>query len=166
MTDPVPLGIGHDDAFAHVVAAEMSRITTGRYRTTRRGAHVRDRDETADDRPFWAGVEFFPTTVAPGPTLRTVLRVGADPVLVGYRIHLPSAVERWNLRIGIVDAASRPALFASELCWYLVVQVGAADLDGTAADADGIRWINAPTEVFGRIDVRSRHVPPGSRARS
>lgn len=140
--------------FAQLVADEMTRITTGRYRTNRRGGHTRDRDESSRDRAFWPGVEFQPTTVAPGPTLLTTFTLGNDDRRFGFRVELPSAVERWNLRIGIVEAEQRPMLFAAELCWYLVVLLGEADLDTVDADldaGDGIAWVNSATEVFGRL---------------
>lgn len=155
MSGPEPGGPAVDDDFARQVADEMSRITTGRYRTTRRGGHPLDRGEASADRPFWPGVAFTRTTVAPGPTLVTTFAVSKDPGFYGFRVHLPSAVERWHLRIGIVDAVSRPTLFAAELCWYLVVQVGAADLGAVEPDEQGVGWINVATEVFGRLEVPS-----------
>ena len=139
--------------FAGVVSDEMSRITTGRYSTQRRGGHVLDRDESLTDRAYWPGVEISPTTIVSGRVLHTTFTLGDDDRVYGFRVDLPSAVERWNLRIGIVDAASRPMLFAAELCWYLVVQVGAADLDGIEPDQEGISWVNTSTEVFGRLKV-------------
>ena len=141
--------------FAQHVADEMSRITTGRYRTHRRGGHALDRDEASRDRSFWPGVDFSPTTVSTGPTLLTRFTVYNDQRWFGLRVHLPSAIERWNLRIGIVDAASHPMLFAAELCWYLVVQVGAADLTTIGLDEQGVGWLNVATEVFGRLEVPS-----------
>ena len=142
-----------NDDFAQVLADEMTRITTGRYRTKRRGGHIMDRDESSTDRAYWPGVEFAPTTTAAGPLLLTTFTLSDDDRVFGFRVDLPSAVERWNLRIAIVDAASRPALFAAELCWYLVVQVGAAELDDVEPDEDGIRCVNTPTEVFGRLKL-------------
>jgi hypothetical protein len=73
----------------------------------------------------------------------------------GLRVHLPSAIKRWNLLIGIVDAASHPTLFAAELCWYFVVLVGAADFAAIEVDDQGVRWLNVATEVFGRLEVPS-----------
>lgn len=145
----------NDAGLAQYVADEMSRITMGRFRTNRQGGHALDRNEAAHDRSFWPGVEFSPTTVALGPTLLTQFTVCNDERWFGFRVHLPSAIERWNLRIGIVDAASHPTLFAAELCWYLVVQVGAVDLAAIAPDEQGIGWINNATEVFGRLKVPS-----------
>ncbi|MBT5848908.1 MAG: hypothetical protein HOH36_00565 [Acidimicrobiaceae bacterium] len=139
------------DNFAQTLADEMTRITTGRYRTQRRGGHIMDRNESSTDRAYWPGVEFAPTTA--GLRLLTTFTLNNDDRVFGFRVDLPSAVERWNLRIGIVDAASRPALFAAELCWYLVIQIGAADLDDVEPDHDGIGWINTATEVFGRLKV-------------
>jgi hypothetical protein len=130
----------NDAGLAQYVADEMSRITMGRFRTNRQGGHALDRNEAARDRSFWPGVEFT---------------VCNDERWFGFRVHLPSAIERWNLRIGIVDAASHPTLFAAELCWYLVVQVGAVDLAAIAPDEQGIGWINNATEVFGRLKVPS-----------
>jgi hypothetical protein len=141
-----------EDDFAQTLADEMTRITTGRYRTRRRGGHIMDRNESSTDRAYWPGVEFAPTTAA-GLLLLTTFTLSDDDRVFGFRVDLPSAVERWNLRIGIVDAASRPALFAAELCWYLVVQVGAADLDDVEPDQDGIGWVNTATEVFGRLKL-------------
>ena len=145
----------NDAGLAQYVAGEMSRITTGGFRTHRHGGHALDRNEASRDRSFWPGVEFSPTTVAPGPTLLTIFTACNDERCFGFKVHLPSAIERWNLRIGIVDAASHPTLFAAELCWYLVVQVGAADLAAIALDEQGIGWINNATEVFGRLKVPS-----------
>ncbi len=145
----------NDAGLAQYVADEMSRITTGRFRTQRRGGHALDCDEATRDRSFWPGVEFSPTIVSPGPTLLTRFTVCNDERWFGFRVHLPSAIERWNLRIGIVDAASHPTLFAAELCWYLVVQVGAADLTAVALDDQGVGWLNVATEVFGRLKVPS-----------
>lgn len=145
----------NDAGFAQHVADEMSRITTGRYRTHRRGGHALDRDEASRDRSFWPGIEFSPTTISPGPTLLTMFTVCNDERGFGLRVHLPSAIERWNLRIGIVDAASHPTLFAAELCWYLVVLVGAADLTAIELDEQGVGWLNVATEVFGRLKMPS-----------
>jgi hypothetical protein len=152
---PSPGAPLNDAEFAQHVADEMTRITTGRYRTDRRGGHALDRDEASRDRSFWPGIEFSPTTVSPGPTLLTRFTVGNDERSFGFRVHLPSAIERWNLRIGIVDAASRPTLFAAELCWYLVVQLGAADLTAIERDEQGVGLVNVATEVFGRLEVPS-----------
>lgn len=142
-----------DDGFATFVAGEMTRITGARYRTTRHGGHARDRDESSADRSFWPGVDFSPTTVTDGPTLCTTFTLARDPRTFGFRVDLASAVERWDLRIGIVTAASRPALFAAEVCWYMVVQIGDADLDAIRVGGDGTYWVNSPTEVFGRLTV-------------
>ena len=142
-------GLPHD--FAQTLADEMTQITTGRYRTQRRGGHIMDRNEASTDRVYWPGVEFAPTTA--GLLLLTTFTLSNDDRVFGFRVDLPSAVERWNLRIGIVDAVSRPALFAAELCWYLVVQLGGVDLDNVEPDQDGIGWINTATEVFGRLKV-------------
>ncbi len=155
VTAPSP-GAGVNDAgFAQHVADEMSRITTGRYNTHRRGGHALDRDEASRDRSFWPGIDFSPTTISSGPTLLTRFTVRNDERWYGLRVHLPSAIERWNLRIGIVDAVSHPTLFAAEVCWYLVVLVGAADLTAIEPDDQGVGWLNIATEVFGRLNVPS-----------
>lgn len=145
----------NDTRFAQLVADEMSRITTGRYHTHRRGGHTLDRDEASRDRSFWPGIDFSPTTISPGPTLLTRFTVCKDERWFGLRVHLPSAIKRWNLLIGIVDAASNPKLFAAELCWYFVVLVGAADLAAIELDEQGVCWLNVATEVFGRLEVPS-----------
>ena len=145
----------NDIGFAQHVADEMSRITTDRYHTHRRGGHALDRDEASSDRSFWPGIDFSPTTISPGPTLLTRFTVCNDERWFGLRVHLPSAIKRWNQLIGIVDAASHPTLFAAELCWYFVVLVGAADFTAIELDDQGVRWLNVATEVFGRLEVPS-----------
>lgn len=152
MTASAPMA-AVDDAFARFVAAEMTRITGSRYRTDRHGGHHRDRDEASTDRAFWPGVDFSPTTVTRDLTLRTTFTLTGDDRRFGFRVHLTSAAERWNLRIGIVDAVARPVLFAAELCWYMVVQIGEADLGAVTVDDEGIAWINEAAEVFGRLEV-------------
>lgn len=139
-----------DQTFAELLAGEMTRITTGRYRTQRKGGHVLDRNERSLDRRFWPGVQFAPTTVSAGPVLTTTFMLGDDDRVFGFRVDVSSAVERWNIRVGLLDAVARPATFAAELCWYLVVLIGDADLD-VQPDRDGIRWINIATDVFGGL---------------
>ena len=137
---------------ATVVREEMNRITAECYRTTRRGGHSKDNDESLTDRSFWPGVNFSPIEIRADEQMAlTFSTTDLTDRTFGYRFDLAIAVERWNLRIGIVDAMSRPLLFASELCWYMVAQIGSVDLDGLKEGDDGISWIDARTTIFGRL---------------
>jgi len=143
---------------APIVCEEMNRITAESYRTTRRGGHSKDNDESLHDRSFWPGVEFSPIEILADEQMAvTFTTTDLTGRTFGYRFDLAIAVERWNLRIGIVDAMSRPLLFASELCWYMVAQIGSVDLDGLQEGDDGISWIDARTTIFGRLIKPQAH---------
>ena len=152
MTSDESTGVG---PLAAVVAAEMNRMLSNRYTTTRRGGDHRDYADTDPARPFWVGVGFGEAvlTSSAGRPIITMTFVVADVPdrVFGYRIDVNAAVERWNARIGIVEAGDKPLLFAAELVWYIVAHIGMAHLVELPTDPDGVAWLTEGDELFGRL---------------
>jgi len=143
------------ETFNEKVRKEISDILSQKYHTVRHGGHELDKDEFRRERKFWPDMQFHGAGyVGTGP--KPLVGITFTPVnepgnTYGFRIDLEQAIEAWVKRVGILKPREHPAMFAAELIWYMVTYIGAVDLADALPDAEGVRWINEGTEIFGRL---------------
>jgi hypothetical protein len=155
-----------DDGFVETVRREIADILNRKYRTTRRGGHPSDEDESLRDRAFWPDMRFhqvaqYQTAQGTRGLAITFTPIAEQESLYGFKIDMVKSLAAWGQRVVIRSARDHPSMFAAELIWYMVAYISSVDIRAFPTDASGVRWVNEGSEMFTRLPESQARKPTG-----
>lgn len=139
----------NQQSFIAEVKHEIHNILTGRYSRSNPSAH--DNNGTIPETlPFWSAFDFHEVWWDDSSScLGIVFSVAGHAVpRYGFRVNFWEAMDSWREQIGVGNIERNPAMYATEIIWFMVCFVGTSHLPDVPPNSDDVVWLNSGQEVF------------------